>query len=282
MPSHETRTIEPTDIRPSRSHRRQEVERDCGSKNPPPHVGGYNALLGYSGGSQPPSCALTRRRAGTDFAVLWNRRKIAVGLGVLCLLTALSAVVFRLSRQRKPELQIAFLGYTNVLLRASGQQSFTITKRLFIVTNAGVTQIEIASIHQLYPISAISGHFDSYLMMPTSRIDPGKADVATSYLSTNQTPWRISLAYAYPDPKKRLVDFWGGRGNFFGRKVGYFADAFFPTQKLHWAHSEWITNTGLHRTHWGWNTNTTPRRYHINAPPPPFRFESPTNTGTFP
>jgi hypothetical protein len=227
------------------------------------------AGCGSLGSFLSPSCALTRRRAGTDFAVLWNRRKAAVGLGVLCLLTALSAVVFRLSRERKPELQITFLGYTNVLLSASSSHVSYSRKALFVVTNAGNAQIAISSMYWLYRDPTYRGQMPGYLIMPTDRIDPGESVLVTSFVPSDETRWRRNLAYSYPDPKKRLVDFLGGKGNFFGLKVGYLADAFFPTQKLHWAHSEWITNT-------------VPRRYNISAPPPPFRFEPPTNTGTFP
>ncbi len=186
-----------------------------------------------------------------------------MGLGVLCLLTALSAVVFLRSRETKPALQITFLGYTNIVLRTSLDSTITTEKGLFTVTNAGAAQVEISRIEIQPPLGL-------YVMTKSYYpIDPGKAEVVTTFIPRDETLWRMSLVYFYPDPKKHLVDLFGGRGNFFGRNAGLLADVFFPTQKLHWAHSEWITNP-------------IPRRYNINAPPPPFRFESPTNTGTFP
>jgi len=191
-------------------------------------------------------------------------------LGLLAgLLLIASALFLNYSRKRKPDLEITFLGYTNVLLRASLEVAFTMPKLMFSISNSSTEQISIASISQVYPWSEYPAHLDSYLMVSRYSVDPGEAIVESMLLPTNDPPWQFKLAYSSPGFKGRLIQSLGGRGTFMGRNAGAIVDIFSPTQKLRWIRVE-LPGSGKAAA-------PNSRRFHITAPPPPFKSEWLTN-----
>jgi hypothetical protein len=175
-----------------------------------------------------------------------------------------------MSRRGQPDIRLVVVGYTNVIIRASRPGAVTpsvfsmqnpavvsMQKAIIQVTNCGQAPVMIASLWQAYPAPQIPVELaGSYLQMPTTGLNPGKAESVVTFLPAKESGGWLMVAYQRLGWIERLADNARNSRHAIMRNL---ATKLIPTAKLHWAQSGCITNppppAGV-------------RRYHISAPPP--------------
>ncbi len=201
-----------------------------------------------------------------------NWRGIAVGVTAAL---ALFALLIQLQQEAESDVKITFLGFTNQIRHASADLIVPSPRLVFSVSNASRHPVSLAGISRLYTAPIAQGRLHSYLIPSTPILKPGEFVIERYFMPADPPPWRFDLAYNNESFKDRVIQHLGGRGTFLGRSIAETMDFFSPTQKFRWAYSESIGGTNTLEAQ---ETALFPtRRYHINAPPPAFKFEQPTN-----
>ena len=197
---------------------------------------------------------------------LVSARKLRVISLTLVCVAGVGVAGLLLSRQAGPQVQLVFVGYTNILLEIRGKggsdrDTVWMTKAVIAVTNCGSASVKIASIAEAYPSSQISYRIaqSSYLLTPASVIKAGKSEVCTMYVPATESPWRANVAYRRQGWTESAMD---RARNSPSRVVRAAVQRLLPAPKLRWVQSDWITNSPAPSS-----------RYHITAPPPDIRIE---------
>jgi len=190
-----------------------------------------------------------------------RRRLVLIALVVIACGGALLTWIWE--REESPEVKLVFLGYTNELigvynLGPSFEVSSWTPKAIIGITNGGETPI--------LPIpwskGVKLGANGKYLYAPQALIPPGAMNTTTSHLSTSDNGFEATFAYTRLSRIAKLIN------QLKSSSIGSIARVL-PSPQLQWAQSVWVTNP------------PPEKRFHIDAPPPPFKFEPPsreTNT----
>ena len=195
------------------------------------------------------------------------RARRIISLTLACS-TSVVLVGFLLARQPRPDIQLVFVGYTNVFFEvgrkgSSDRRTLWLTKAILEVTNCGSVPVRIAPVTQAYPASQLLSEIKApYLaMMSSPAVKPGKSEAGAVYVPQQEPRWRANVAYSRLDCMESLTD--KARNSRFV-VVRTVARRLLPSPRLVWAQSDWITNS-----------STPARHYHITAPPPDIRIELP-------
>ena len=178
-----------------------------------------------------------------------------------CCASATFVGFFWLQRAR-PDIRLIFVGYTNEIIEARPGYTLWMAKAILEVTNCGSAPVKIASLWQAHPGPQIPVELArSYLLMPTSQLNPGKMESVVTYLPLKESDGRLKVAYTRLGWTESLAS---KARNSRNTSVQTLANKLFPASKLHWAQSDWISNSP---------PSVPISRYHISAPPPEIPIE---------
>ena len=176
-----------------------------------------------------------------------RRRWIAgIGLGFLGAALAIGALNFRSER---PDVQILFLGYTNVpvklrmclVVSGSGDSvPLTVRKAMLVVTNCGRVPVQLLPIWEAHGRTNVLSHLRSYLQVKSSVLKPGESAQATLTSGREGATFRAELAYYRLDLSHRLSQQARSSTNAAMRAV---ANLFPRTPKPRWARGQPIANS---------------------------------------
>jgi hypothetical protein len=190
-----------------------------------------------------------------------TRRGKVIWFAVACCVSATFVGFFWLQRAR-PDIRLIFVGYTNEIIEVRSNGYTEMTKAILEVTNCGSVPVKIASLWQAHPGPQIPVELaGSYLLMPTSRLNPGKMESVVTYLPSKESDGRLKVAYIRLGWIDSLASKARNSRNTGVRNLG---NKLFPIAKLHWAQSDWISNSPPF---------VPISRYHISAPPPEIPLE---------
>jgi hypothetical protein len=186
---------------------------------------------------------------------------------VVCLTLACCASIifvgFLMSRPAQPDIRMIFVGYTNEIIEGPGY-TLWIAKAILEVTNCGSAPVKIASLWHAHPGPQIPVELaGSYLLMPTSQLNPGKMESVVTHLPSIESDGRLKVAYTRIGWMESLASKVRNSRN---ASVQNLANRLVPTPKLHWAQSDWISNSPP-------IIPIPVSRYHISAPPPEIPIE---------
>jgi hypothetical protein len=177
-------------------------------------------------------------------------------LGFLCLLIA---VVVWNSRSGRADVQLIFVGYTNVLisLRGNSPQSVRDTywerKPVMLVTNSGSDPVRLLTGWEAYGKTNFGVHLHSYVLRVPSVLNPGESARAELFSGLDGEIRRAELAYRRIDSVERLSQRSQSSTNAALRSLVKLVAG--SRQPL-WVHSGPFTNSYYRRS-----------RFHLTAPP---------------
>lgn len=214
--------------------------------------------------------SLTETPSRALFIMPKGRRRLAViALGVTVCAGASLAIWGRM-REEMPSVKLFHLGFTNEIrgslpLQEVGSyrdETFVIFRKAVIgITNTSNKSVLPASRFQVKQQLGPGQYVDAKL----SALAPGEMITTTVLIPNTGADWEAELAYF----QYGLMEQWISRAKASTRSPLKAIAAILPIQKVQWAEGIWITNRPARK------------RFHIEAPLPPFIFEPPlkdTNT----
>lgn len=171
----------------------------------------------------------------------------------LVLFASIALVSIFLSRRAQPDLQLVFVGYTNVPIEVTWDGNKVVlwtSKAVMEVTNCGSASLRISHRSMAHPLESISDH-TAYVMASMPIIGSNRVAVGFVDFPQTESRWQAKIAYSRLDWMEHLID--QGRNSRY-KVLRSVARTFSPSPKLRWVQSDWITNSAA-------------RCYHITAPP---------------
>ena len=198
-----------------------------------------------------------------------TRRLWIAGLGLGVLGVALAVLTLN-SRSRRPDVQILFMGYSNVPASFGGRGfepngtyfvgTRLVEKPVLLVTNCGSVPVQVLPIWEAYARTNIDAHRHSYLLLPPLVLKPGESVPARLSSGLQGHIFRAELAYQRLNFARRMSQQARSSTNAAVRAVARLIPR---PPKPRWARSEPITNS----------VRSYVTGYHITAPPPPVTYE---------
>ncbi len=195
--------------------------------------------------------------AGPGYAMTTRRRWVA-GLALGFLGVALAVVALN-SRSGPADVQLLFLGYTNVFTE-SRSGTFSLRKAMLLVTNCGSAPVRFLPIWDAYGITNMGAHLHSYALKIPTVLKPGESARAELFFRSDGEIFRAELAYYRLSLTHRLTHQAHSSTNAAVRAV---ARLISRQPKPRWGRSEPITNF----------FTSYVSRYHITAPPSPVTYD---------
>lgn len=210
--------------------------------------------------------SLTETPSGALFIMPKGRRRLApIALGVIACAGALLPWLWE--REDAHAVKLVFLGYTNEIIQdyrletPPGRSWVWVQKALVGITNSGDKSVLPASRLQVGRRLGPGQYVDTTL----SPLAPGEMKVTTVFVPKADASWEAEFAYF----QFGMMEQWISRARASKRFPFTTIATLLPGPKLQWAEGIWITNRPARK------------RFHIEAPLPPFIFEPPlkdTNT----
>ena len=190
-----------------------------------------------------------------------TRRRWITGL-LLGFLSVAIALVALNSRSERPDVQILFLGYTNVPTSFEPRSGTVLLRKgMLLVTNCGSAPVQFLSIWDAYGRTNMRAHLHSYVLKIPPVLKPGEsARVELLSPGRDGETFRAELAYYRLALSHRLTQRAHSSTNAAVRAV---ARLISRPPKPRWARSAPITNS----------FTSYVSRYHINASPPPVTYD---------
>jgi len=189
-----------------------------------------------------------------------TRRRWIAGL-ILGFLGVALAVVALNYRSGPADVQLLFLGYTNVFTETRFGTA-VLRKAMLLVTNCGSAPVQFLSIWDAYGWTNMRAHLHSYVLKIPPVLKPGESARAELFSRSDGEIFRAELAYYRLSLTHGLTHQARSSTNAAIRAVARFISR---QPKPCWARSGPITNSVT--------VTSYVSRYHITAPPPPVTYD---------